>query len=564
MDQLKEFLKQAVKYRFWIAVGLSALLPMIAYFIASGSLQGETTKQEADITGSQKGVGEYSNGTVVNKDYKPLVEEKTAVLTRDVNASWRELYSRQAPLLTWPPEVEKEFKAWGRKWPEKTAASAVRDTIDAYVRVYPAQVSEVYKSFHPWSPETGEGIVVAPPEAALLQPASYDPNKPPLPGLGKIWPAQEKLWIQRTVLDVIRQVNEKAKAKDWETAVVKQVEALVVASPLAQDQRSAAKGEVLEPAKDIVEPGTIEVAEKPVEAANGSARFARGAGDGGGGGAAAGKAEEVYYLPSPNADQYQIVPIYLSVLIDQSSIPDLLVEFQNSPMGIQVMDMELKRPDERVRKPVKGVVQTFAGGMGNMGTGGRGGMRVGGGGGRGGMGGEGGGEAGYPMMGGSSAYNASAGRGGRGMPGEGGGASARPAAKSGEKNVENANRTNAKADPAAKKDEAPQAPSKISDPYFNVVELRIYGQARFYQPPPPEEPGSESSAAAPAPAAEPEPAKVEAPAKKDEPAKADEPAKKDEPSKKDEAAKPDAPPAEAPKAEPPKAEPPKAEPPKRN
>ena len=570
MDQLKEFLKQAVKYRFWIAVGLSALLPMIAYLVASGSLQGETTKQEADITGSQKGVAEYNSGAVVNKDYKPLVEEKTVVLTKDVNASWRELYGRQAPLLTWPAEVEKNLKDWGRKFPEKIDPSQVRDTIDAYMRVYAQQVSGVYKSFHPWDPEAGEGIVVAPPEVALLQPATFDPSKPPLPGLGRIWSAQEKLWIQGTVLDVIRQVNDKAKAKDWETAVVKQIEALIVASPLAQDQRSAAKGDALEPAKEIVDP-SLPVAEKPAAESGGSARFARGVDGGIGGGGAATKGEDVYYLASPNPDQYQIVPIYLSVLIDQASIPDLLVEFQNSPMGIQVMDMELKRPDERVRKPLKGVAPAFGGGMaGNMSMGGGRGMRLGGGGGGRGM--ADGGEAGYPNMGsGAAAYNgAGGGRGGRGpMDGTGGVGATRTPTKTGEKNVENANRTNAKGEPAAKKDDAPPPISKFSDPYFNVVELRIYGQARFYQPPPPEEPSSEpsASASASASAATPEPAKVDEPAKKDEPAKVDAP-KPDDVAKKVDAPKPDEPkPAEPakkdePKAEAPKVEPPKAEPPK--
>ena len=41
MDQLKEILQQAAKYRFWIAVGIAALLPLIAYFVGTGAIAEE-------------------------------------------------------------------------------------------------------------------------------------------------------------------------------------------------------------------------------------------------------------------------------------------------------------------------------------------------------------------------------------------------------------------------------------------------------------------------------------------------------------------------------------------
>ena len=44
----------------------------------------------------------------------------------------------------------------------------------------------------------------------------------------------------------------------------------------------------------------------------------------------------------------------MSVLIDQDHIQDFLVELENSPMSIQVMDFELQRPRARVTKPEKG------------------------------------------------------------------------------------------------------------------------------------------------------------------------------------------------------------------
>ena len=48
MDQLKEVLRQMIIYRFWISVGLAALLPMIGYFVAVGPIQAKADQETAD------------------------------------------------------------------------------------------------------------------------------------------------------------------------------------------------------------------------------------------------------------------------------------------------------------------------------------------------------------------------------------------------------------------------------------------------------------------------------------------------------------------------------------
>ena len=255
MDQLKEFLRQAIKYRFWIAVGLSALLPMIAYFVGSGPIKAKAATEETAIKSAHTGVQAYKSGAVINGQYKPIVDEKTEVLNKDVDGTWKKLYARQAPLLTWPERVQERFTKWGRKWPENTDPSAIQIAIIDYVNAYPKFVTEVYKTCNPFDPVEGTGVLSAPPEAALLRPADFKVDSPP--PLGKIWAAQERLWIQRTLLDVIAEVNK--SAKDWDGAIIKQVDVLEVGTPTAQDQRSIAKGETVEVAPAIEDPA------KPVE-----------------------------------------------------------------------------------------------------------------------------------------------------------------------------------------------------------------------------------------------------------------------------------------------------------
>src|SRR5437899_11090065 len=106
MDQLKEILRQAIKYRFWIAAGISVLLPIIAYFAGTGAMRAEAKRLADDIKGADEGVKKYAGATLPNGQYPPIVKGKTAALTSDVNGAWRKLYERPAPLLTWPAAVE--------------------------------------------------------------------------------------------------------------------------------------------------------------------------------------------------------------------------------------------------------------------------------------------------------------------------------------------------------------------------------------------------------------------------------------------------------------------------
>jgi hypothetical protein len=543
MDQVKEFLRQCIKYRFWISIGVAALFAIIAYFVGSGPVRANAEKEANNIKAAHKDVQQYVSGNVPNDQYKPIVDEKTAVLTKDVNTAWRDLYKRQAPLLTWPDTVQERFRKWGRKWPENTAENAVSAAMVDYIEAYPKYVTEVYKTFHPFDYQTGQGIVSAPPEEALLRPSVFDIAK--LPELGKIWAAQERLWIQRTALEVVAQVNK--NAKDWDAAIIKQINMLEVGSNVAQDQRSLAKGETLEESEAIKAPGS-ETAEAAAPADTGAmggmmqsmmmaGRRGGYAGMGGGmmGGGMAGNTESIFFVkPENDKGQYKVLPIMMSVFIDQDHIQDFLVELENSPMSIQVMDFEMQRPETRVIKPEKGAETSFAGYGGSM-MGGYGGMmQMMMGGRRGGMGMSGYGGSMMGGYGGMMQMMMGGGKGGGMMGGYGGMGGTATARKGTDKRS---------VDRGKKREEEIKAAEtskglSLFDPYFNIVEVKIYGQARFYNAPP-EEPEGEASPgqvtaeapkaepAKPDAAAKPEPEKTEA--KKSEPAKAETP--KNEPTK---------------------------------
>ena len=196
VEQLKEFLRQCIKYRFWISLSVAALFAIIAYFLGSSPVQAKADQQTKAITQAANDVKQFAAPGVPNDQFKPIVDEKTGVLTKDVNSAWKQLYSRQVPLLTWPKTVQQRFREWGPRWPENVAEGAVELAKVDYIEAYPEYVDEVYRVFHPFDYETGTGIVAAPSKEALLRPLVFDPTK--LPELGVIWAGQERLWIQRT------------------------------------------------------------------------------------------------------------------------------------------------------------------------------------------------------------------------------------------------------------------------------------------------------------------------------------------------------------------------------
>jgi len=576
MDQVKKFLKILVANRFWILCAVAALIPMIAYFVGSGKIVTATDAKTKDIDSAYKGVDAYKSGKLPNPQWKSLADAKTAKLTEEVNVAWKKLYEKQAPLLKWPVDrVEETLRRWGRKYPDAKEADQIPDMIQDYINFYPEYVTSIRNSFRPFNFQDGKGIVVAPEEAALLRPDKFEISK--LPNLDRLWKEQEKLWVSQAVLDVVNQVNKSAQT--WDQAPIKQLITLEVACDAALDPMTKTKGVALVDPPKILAPGEEDTAgaEEGAEAGGGMMGGMPGAGSGygapptggkggmmemgmagmmggmGGGGAVGGTKtapDLVQFLPAPEGVEnppYFIVPILLTTLIEQDRVADLLVELENSPMAIQVMSLELAKPSIKVQKPEKGDSTMLGyGGMTGMmgGMGGRGGMMDM-------MGGMPGGGGGYEgmmagMMGGRGGMGAGMMPGGgyEGMMGGMGGM------QETRKGTDVRSRDRRKEREEAEKSLAKKARMSLQDPYFNVVEVSVYGQARFYNPPPPPEAAASEGAAAEGGDANPADG-------------AEKPAAEGAEKPADGAEKPAAEGAEKPAADAPKAEEPKAEEPKK-
>ena len=98
MDQLKEFLRQCIKYRFWISVGVAALFAIIAYFVGSGPVQAKAEKETRPSSRPPTRTSSSTPpGTSPTTSTSRSSMRRPAVLTKDVNTAWKSSTSARPP-----------------------------------------------------------------------------------------------------------------------------------------------------------------------------------------------------------------------------------------------------------------------------------------------------------------------------------------------------------------------------------------------------------------------------------------------------------------------------------
>ena len=163
------------------------------------------------------------------------------------------------------------------------------------------------------------------------------------------------------------------------------------------------------------------------------------------------------------------MPVLISVLIEQDHMQDFLCALENSPMAIQVLEFEMSKPGEAVVKPSRAPGANFLGYAGMMGGMGHN------------MPGAFGGQAAMEQMHRMMAASMPGGRSMEGGVAPGGSSDSR-------KGVDIRGVDSKEARKKAELLASRTVKHSTFDPYFNIVEMKVYGQVRFYNPPPKEAP----------------------------------------------------------------------------
>ncbi len=399
MEQLKVFLTVLKKYHFWVLCGLVLVATLVCWWLATAGLASQFTTRKDQISKAFDSVNVkqgHPNEAIIKK-----VRELEGGLEAEVYRAWEILYRQQKEKNPIPPELGEEFKKrFESLGPKGELDSQYRDIYMNYIKAYfptllqkvnvrrPAAGSAAGARTGGNSPAErfGGGLqrrlmpgVGVPADDTMIGVVDWDDYdrivgrfdwRAP-PSTLEIVMAQEELWVYEALLRVI--VNTNKEATSQTNAAVKRIQALDIGAVAALGPpASAAAGAA---------PGGVAARGRGQGASGGGGGGAPSRGAGGRGGGPRGPegettldqsskgldgryvdangsplpydANQPYAANHPYAE-FKMMPIHMSLVMDERRLPDLLVECANSNMPIEVQRVRITRVPSSVSFGVGG------------------------------------------------------------------------------------------------------------------------------------------------------------------------------------------------------------------
>jgi len=200
------------KHHFWILFGLVPLFVMIAVLVVTSSVGGAITAKTAEIETVQKSVAGKTPKPeklveILNKGIEEVKKQKTSL--------WEKNWNLQAPLYTWPSSPQlKAFEKMNMKFGTKIPQGD--DFAFAQFKLPEVYLAEYSYGEDPAArkPATrGMVTAVAPTEfrggwQSILRHVTRNGWGAGDPTSDQIWLLLEDIWVQRSLLDAIRSINQ--------------------------------------------------------------------------------------------------------------------------------------------------------------------------------------------------------------------------------------------------------------------------------------------------------------------------------------------------------------------
>ncbi len=308
MDQLK----QIWEYRFWIAVVLAVLVPLIGYGNISG-LSDQVAQRESQLNNLVTQLNGLSSATNPNPSWVRQVDALRGELSKQVEEAWRVLYERQKPFFVWPKTDEYDFAVEiGSLDPKDQNVQVPIVVLNAYRDVYPEQMREIWRLAEPRQDPDTKQLVDFPFDLVRDSPLYWNFGAE-TPTLQEIWLAQEDAWFLKSLVVAIAAANKNADS--WRDAPLKQVVQFAL-GPGAVDDSFAKSGKSLLP-RDLQLPG---------ESSGTTTSTSQNEGG--------------FY--AEKTEQFVSVPAYLKIRIDQRKMWWVLAALSNAPMPLEIKQVKFQ------------------------------------------------------------------------------------------------------------------------------------------------------------------------------------------------------------------------------
>ncbi len=378
MDKIKEILV----YRFWILLAIALIAPVVGWYVGKGAVSREITRRKREIKSAFDGI---PSGELPNQKWVDGVKKVNDQQQVQINKAWVELARDQNLLKTWPPALAEYMAQLG---PDDEMDKPQREH---YAALYLDEWLELWHLINPlrdgeYNPVTDKykdvGIVSFDPALMPIKKWGFD-----APSTKQIRSAQEDVWMYRSLLEAIAQVNN--DPENLSDAVITDIKELRFLFGL---QHNPTLNALLDGTATVADtpagtstvpttgsPGTVSNRRggftrgdeedeavgqagnhKALEMASPRVRFERlfrgeeraGGTGGSGGGFGGGRDDDEDENPSQLGDfskgrryleettQYKVRGFNMKVVMDHRRLPDLLSALSNSPWPVQILRVD--------------------------------------------------------------------------------------------------------------------------------------------------------------------------------------------------------------------------------
>lgn len=294
-----EQLKLAWVYRFWIIVGIVALMPIISYFVDTRKLASNAQVRAGALKGIVSNLETAAKGPNPNEKWVDAVDALRKTLDDQVGVAWVDLYKKQVEFMTWPEPVKEAYVTAGEKGDVDLSAK------NKYQEIYRDQFIELLKIVEPVD-QKGKGLVQMKQEVIgrYVQPWSaesqYSVTVP------EAWLAQEDIWLLRALLGVVARAN--TGSTKFQESAVKGIMDIRIGSSAVDEtiSRSKSAKEQLSPRGDGPVTGTTKADAREIK----------------------------------GGQLYRQIPVQMILIVDQPRLLQVLAEFGNSEIPMQVKQVE--------------------------------------------------------------------------------------------------------------------------------------------------------------------------------------------------------------------------------
>ncbi len=198
MDKLQPL----IKHHYWICFGFALIFTVMGWFLASGALGEAITARETAVKASFSEA--KSNADAPNSRWVEVAKQKNEADAASFKTASTQLRERQKSARQWPAKVSEKMK--GISYQDQIKDQLTREL---WASIYGTEIEEMLKIVRPFQVETGEGLVVVDSNRITHRPYRSWTTRPP--ESKEIWDAQEDIWLLRSLLNSINNVNGNAE-----------------------------------------------------------------------------------------------------------------------------------------------------------------------------------------------------------------------------------------------------------------------------------------------------------------------------------------------------------------